>query len=358
MKIVLVFLMIIHGLIHLMGWVKAFGLAEVEALKIPIGKGPGVFWLLTALILVIAAILLAVQVSWWWIIASAGFIISQILIFVSWGDARFGSIANLILVLAILPAAGKYFFNQTTLREMTQLNIAQPAAMPGAAAGTMPEIVLRWLAATGETNRTPIRHVRLQQDFKMKLSPEQENWYEGTAKQEAWTAEPAFVWALDLSMAGFLPIAGRDKYANGKGEMLIKILALAPVVNEKNNPKIDEGALQRYLAEMLWYPSLAKSEYLTWTSTDKHSATAEMNHSGTSGSCTFYFDDTGLVNRVTAMRYRGGDDDAQRSEWVIDVLENKTFDGLTIPSKCNVTWKTDTGDWTWARLEITGYEAH
>lgn len=357
MKIALVFLMVIHGLIHLMGWVKAFGLAQVEALKIPIGKGAGMLWLLAALVLIIAAVLLALNVGWWWMAASAGLVLSQILIIASWGDASFGSIANLLLVIAVLPAAGKYFFDQATQRETAYLETLQPATETVASERKLPDVVTRWLRATGETEREPIRHVSLQQNFEMKLSPDQENWYVGTAKQEVWTTEPAFVWALDLSMAGFLPVAGRDKYADGKGEMLIKILALAPVVNASNNPKIDEGAQQRYLAEMLWYPSLARSEFLTWTEADENSATAEMNHGGTTGSCTFYFDNTGLVNRVTAMRYRGGDDDAERSEWVIDVLENKTFDGLTIPSKCHVTWKMDSGDWTWARLEITGFEA-
>ncbi|MDN5330561.1 MAG: hypothetical protein PWP35_2348 [Bacteroidales bacterium] len=37
--------------------------------------------------------------------------------------------------------------------------------------------------------------------------------------------------------------------------MLIKVNSLIPVVNEKGN-KLDEGTLQRYLGEIVWFPSL------------------------------------------------------------------------------------------------------
>lgn len=43
---------------------------------------------------------------------------------------------------------------------------------------------------------------------------------------------------------------GRDKFEAGRGDMLIQLNALFTVVNEQGE-KIDEGALQRYLGEMV-----------------------------------------------------------------------------------------------------------
>ncbi|MDZ4699304.1 MAG: hypothetical protein SH809_06345 [Rhodothermales bacterium] len=38
--------LVLHGLIHVMGFAKAFGYAEIPALTLPISRGQGVLWLL------------------------------------------------------------------------------------------------------------------------------------------------------------------------------------------------------------------------------------------------------------------------------------------------------------------------
>ena len=42
-----------------------------------------------------------------------------------------------------------------------------------------------------------------------------------------------------MQMAPCIEVVGRDKFENGKDEMLIKILSLLPVVNIKDNEKIN-----------------------------------------------------------------------------------------------------------------------
>ena len=54
-------------------------------------------------------------------------------------------------------------------------------------------------------------------------------------------------------MNPLMAVVGRDKYVNGRGEMLIKILGLLPVVDARG-PEMDQGTMLRYLAEMTWFP--------------------------------------------------------------------------------------------------------
>ena len=102
MKTVLIIIIILHGLIHLMGFVKAFGLANISEMTLPISRGWGLLWLIAALMLILSGVLLLLNVSSWWIPAIIGVILSQILVFAFWQDARFGSIPNVIILIFIV----------------------------------------------------------------------------------------------------------------------------------------------------------------------------------------------------------------------------------------------------------------
>jgi hypothetical protein len=154
-------------------------------------------------------------------------------------------------------------------------------------------------------------------------------------------------------MGPFKVVVGRDKFENGKGEMLIKVLSLLPVVNIKGNAKINTAALQRYLGEIVWFPSEAVSPYITWETINDFSARATMTYKGITGSGTFFFDESGNFEKFTAMRYMGGEEDSQLKEWTIVARESTDMNGINIPVNMTATWKLENGDWTWLQLELT-----
>jgi hypothetical protein len=154
-------------------------------------------------------------------------------------------------------------------------------------------------------------------------------------------------------MLPFVNVAGRDKFIEGKGEMLIKIFSLFPVVNSRDNEKIHTGTIQRYLGEIVWFPSAAVSPYITWEAIDDFSAKAFMTYKGTTGRGIFYFNEKGDFIKYSAQRYMGSEEDAKRKEWIITVRESTVMNGIKIPVKMDATWKLESGDWTWLKLEIT-----
>jgi hypothetical protein len=99
-------IVLIHGLIHLMGFAKAFNYAEISQLTQPISKPIGAGWGLAALLFIITAILFLMKKDGWWIWAIPALLLSQTLIILSWEDAKFGTIANLIVLAAIIIGLG------------------------------------------------------------------------------------------------------------------------------------------------------------------------------------------------------------------------------------------------------------
>jgi len=91
-------IVVLHGLIHLMGPAKAFGWAELEALTRPISRGMGVVWGLAGLAMLATAALYLAGHRGWWGVGLAAALLSQAAIVGSWSDARFGTVANLILL--------------------------------------------------------------------------------------------------------------------------------------------------------------------------------------------------------------------------------------------------------------------
>lgn len=132
MRTIIFIFILIHGLIHLMGFVKAFGLAEISELTLPISRGWGLLWLAAALTLATAGVLWFLQMEIWWIAAITGVILSQILVFIYWQDARFGTIPNVIIMIILVAGFLRHSPpQQMTAFEPTPFEERYGAADPG-----------------------------------------------------------------------------------------------------------------------------------------------------------------------------------------------------------------------------------
>lgn len=264
-------------------------------------------------------------------------------------------ISVIIIIIVGLTLYVSYSFNQMTDNEtkniISSVSLKEPSIIKEQDIINLPQPVQKWLRSSGVIGREEIKLTYVKQKALMKLKPEQTKWYSAKAIQYITTQKPAFIWTVDMNMMPLIKIKGRDKSVEGKGEMLIKLNSLINVVNEKGE-KLDEGALQRYLAEIVWSPSSVISPLIEWEEIDSLSAKAIINYKGTVASGTFYFNEKGDFIKFTTMRYKDNIPKSKRYPWVITVQEYKTFEGIRVPSKTKVTWELDKADWTWLILEI------
>jgi hypothetical protein len=357
-RVLLIILIAIHGLIHLMGFVKAFNLAEIKELTQPVSKGAGVFWLLAFILFTVTLLQFFFANDRWWLTGMIAVILSQLLIITAWGDAKFGTIANILLLPVLLVAMGEYRFHRTTSSEISEIFASsRPSAAPGENSITnLPLPVANWIRHSGAMNQPKIETVRLRQKARMKMKPEQTEWTKASAVQYFTVNPPAFLWKVGLEMMPMVPVTGRDKFVDGHGEMQINLLSLVPVVDVRNDEKIHSAALQRFLSEIIWFPSAALMPYVQWREIDAYRVEATMTWNGSQGACTFVFSEQGDLVSLHAMRYMGSGSDAKLLPWNIRVHEIGEFNGIRVPIKCTVSWQLDDGPWDWLELDITEIE--
>lgn len=354
MKTLLSILITIHGLIHLMGFFKAFELGSFPALTLPISRISGIWWLLAGLLFIAAVILRWVAPDYWWLPGMGAVLVSQVLIIQYWQDAKFGTVANAILLIASITGYAHHQLALKIQKERSQLLAVQERLSAPQIPDELPDPVKKWLKYTGIEDRQPVQTVYLTQQVRMKSKPGQSGWYQGNADQYFTLDPPAFHWAVEIALNPIISLSGRDQFSKGQGDMLIKAGSVIPIVSVSNIPKLNQASMQRYLAEIVWFPWAVRSPCISWTSVDDHTAQATMSYQGMTGSGTFTFSDQGEFKRFTAMRYKDVDDNAEPLEWIIDVLESKTMNGIRVPVKMSVSWRIDHELWTWLELEITG----
>lgn len=355
-RILFAFVVLIHGAIHLLGFVKAFNLAEVNQLTQSISKPAGLAWLFSALLFVVSAAVFLLNKEWWWIIAAPAIILSQLLIILSWQDAKFGTIANAIILVVTVIGFGIWSFNsmaRSELRLLLASASSEHTVVKGEMLSGLPPVVQKWLQSSNVVGKEVVRTLHLKQRGEMRNAPDG-NWLSFEAEQWFTTEQPGFIWLADVAAAPGIHISGRDKYEGGRGHMLIKLLSLFPVADARGK-EADQGTLLRYLAEIAWFPSAALNDFVHWEEVDSTTAKATMSYGGITASGFYKFNEHGDVLSFEARRYYYREGGATLEDWLIQTDPNgfKEFEGVRIPAKSTVTWKLEQGDFTWLRLEIT-----
>ena len=363
-RFIFVFILSVHGLIHLMGFLKEWKLAEVKELSgktiIPLSENisviAGAFWLIVCLLFLASGAFFLLKKEWWWMIAGIAVILSQLLIILYWHDAKFGTIINIILLLVCILSYGTWSFNSLVKNELQSFLPAvnkNKKVITDEMISSLPPLVQKWMKHSNIVGKEIIQTVHLFQKGEM-LSAPGSKWMKLNAEQHFTTEKPGFIWTADVEAAPFTHLFARDKYVDGRGNMLIKLLSLYPVANAKGK-EIDQGSMLRYLAEIVWFPSAALGNYIKWEQVGSSRAKATITSGGITASGIFSFNPDGDITGFEAKRFYDRKEGPTLEDWLIsnDKDGYKEFEGIRVPAKSTVTWKLKSGDFTWLRLEIT-----
>lgn len=256
---------------------------------------------------------------------------------VAWADARFTRQGD-DLIRRMLKRSSAADASVITARELQ----------------TLPLPVQRWLEASGVVGKPRVRSLRLLQTGGMRTAPAQ-SALPARAEQYFSTEPPGFVWRIRLPMFHVLPVSGRDSYLEGKGRMTIKAASLIAIVDGQGDA-IDQGALLRFLGEMVWFPSAALRSYVAWRAIDAQHARAIMRYAGVEASADFSFDAAGRVTGLRAQRYMGGGAEARLLPWEVAIEAWQRFEGIEVPVKGSVRWQLPEGPFTYYTWQITRIE--
>jgi len=218
----------------------------------------------------------------------------------------------------------------------------------------LPPVVQKWLERSQVLGKERITSARSKQKAVMRLK-EENPWMPLEAEQYFTVDKPGYIWKAKVKAAPFITLAARDKYDDGQGNVLIKLLALKTVADSRGK-EVDQGSMVRFLAETVWIPTAALSDYITWEEIDAKSARATMSYKGITASGVFNFNDRGEVVEFVAPRYGDFDGHYTMETWAIILEDYKEFDGVRVPAKGEVEWKLETGDFNWYRFEVLDIE--
>ncbi|HEY9178958.1 MAG TPA: DUF6544 family protein [Flavipsychrobacter sp.] len=364
MKYIFALLIILHALLHLLGFVKEFKLAQISQLSgdtlVQLSDSArrfsGTLWIVACVVFLVAAGQYLRGSDSWWIWALSAAILSQVLIVLYWHDAKAGTVANIIILAVAVFGYGQWSFNRMVYAEaekvITELS-KEDKIVTVEMVQDLPAPVQHWLRSSGVVGKPLTYNLRLKQTGKMRTAPSQP-WMAVEAEQYFNVEEPAFVWQVHARMKG-MPVNGRDKYMDGQGNMLIMASGLIRIV-DGSGMEINQGSMLRYMGEVCWFPSAALSKYISWEEIDSNRARMVMNYKGLNaeGICTF--DGEGRLLRFDAKRYMGSGNDATLNDWYAVCLEWKEMDGIIIPVKGTVNWQLPEGPFDYYHYTITELE--
>ena len=232
-----------HGLIHLLGFVKACNLAEVSQLTKSISMPAGAAWLAAAILLLTGAMLFLLRIEHWWLAAAAGVVLSQVMIIISWSDAKFGTIANVLILLPLLisilnslPASFANVYKTEVQKRLTRA-VSMPVVREEETVH-LPSSVQKYLRSAGVIGKPHVWNMRVRGTGQIR--PKMDGgWLDFESHQYNFFDNPARLYFIQSSMYG-LPFDGLHLYIGRIATMQIKIASLFLVVDAKG-PEMSEG---------------------------------------------------------------------------------------------------------------------
>jgi len=115
-------LLLLHALIHFMGFVRTMKNDNSSGPVRRVPGGQGWLWLLTSLLLVLTMILVLQYSNHWLFAAMISLLLSQLLIVLNWRDAKWGTLVNVIILVAVLfVIAAVYLGSQAEKKDRTRI---------------------------------------------------------------------------------------------------------------------------------------------------------------------------------------------------------------------------------------------
>jgi hypothetical protein len=355
-------LFVIHGLIHLMGFVKAFGFAAMPQLTQPISRSLGVAWLIAGIAFVIAAWL-----PWrvFWPVTAVAVVLSQLVIVSSWTDAKFGTVANVIAALVAgwaFASAGPTSLRAQWEREVDALLAAAPKSPPvltEADLASAPPIVQTFLRRSGAVGQPRIVTFRATWRGRIRASADAP-WMtiEGSQFNDVEGERPGRLFLFGAVMKG-LPATVFHRFLGDEATFRVRLLDLAQVVTA-TGPELRRAETVTILNDLcLFAPGVLLSPRVRLEPLDALRVKATYTRGPETVSAELRFNEQGdLLDFICDDRLAGPLDDGrfERRRWSTPLRNPMPFAGRLVPALGEARWHPASGEFTSIELELLDFE--
>jgi hypothetical protein len=239
----------------------------------------------------------------------------------------------------------KKLFNYEVDAEKDKLKGQKTSVLTIEEISKLPEPVQRYFnycQYIGKDKMTSIKFVFDDVHFKMGVG---KPWISIKYQQYNFVTDPARIAFIYSRMFGIIPFEGRDKYQDGKGNMIGRLLKKKTIFDVKGF-EIDTSAAVTFLSESLMVPSCALQEYIKWEPIDSNNCKAIIEYKGIRAEGIFTFDEKGeFIRFQTDDRYMYMDNGtSEKHRWSAVVSDYVERNGVKVPSRIKGVWNLVEGD--------------
>jgi uncharacterized protein DUF6544 len=362
MRILFAVFLVVHGLIHLMGTAKAFRVAQIPLLTHQIDRPLGVLWLLAAVLLLVTAISLFTWPQWWWVVGAAALVVSQVVIVTSWGDARYGTIANVIVLVGV--ALGFLSQGPSSLRAEYDREIAQGL---GRAVATplltevdlarLPAVVQRYIRLNGAVGQPRVQNFRARFHGQIRSGPDA-RWMSFTGEQYNFHDQLSRLFLMDASLFG-IPFQAFHRFIGPSATMRVKVASVVTMVDAKG-PEMDEAETVTLFNDLcVFAPGVLIDRGIQWQEIDPHAVSASFTNVSHTIHAVLSFNDRGeLTNFVADGRAAAAADGKSftKMRWSTPLRDYREFGSHRLMARGEGIWHAPAGEYSYLRFDLDAIE--
>ena len=250
-----------------------------------------------------------------------------------------------------------WLWDRSTARAIQRLAEYDSGSQPGVFLSEqlldLPAPVIRYFEFALTPGQRLVASAQVEQEGEFRAS-ETGSWSPFTATQHYRVDPPGFVWDARIRMNPLLTVRVRDRYLDGEAAMQAQAASLVRLVDEHGRHELDEGALHRYLAEAVWFPTaLLPGHGVTWTSVDQSAAVATLVDGPNRVALEFRFGLHGeIVQAYTPARSRALDGKHVPTPWTCSYDGYVQVGDMRVPLAAEVAWELPEGSLSYFRGHV------
>lgn len=342
-----------------MGFSKAYGFGTFQ-LTNEISKPMGMIWLITCLLFLLSAALFIFRKDIWWAPSLIAILLSQFLIYINWGDAKFGTIANIIILIISIIGYGTWNFRANFKNEVIKsLNQTDPESislLTESDISLLPEPVKKYIRYTGAINKPKVKNFKIEFTGQIRKDNNSE-WMPFTSVQYNFLGASTRLFFMKATMK-HLPVAGFHCYKNGVAFMDIRMFSLFKVQYQAGEEMGIAETVTFFNDMCCMAPATLIDKRIQWKEVNGNKVKAEFTNNHITISAWLYFTDEGaLTNFISEDRYTLSiDKKMQKIPWSTPLENYKEFNGVKLAAYAETVYQYMSGDFTYGTFKLNNIE--
>ncbi len=343
--------MLLHGLIHILGFIKANNLMEISSLTNDISRPVGWLWLVASSIFIIATVIFGMNKEWSKV-AIAGVILSQILISFVWSDAKFGTLSNVLILcvamITVMEARFKNSFRQDASESILRSNEAKRETLVNNDIMHLPIPLQKYLHFVDVVGKPKLRNMEV--IMKGSMRSKEKDWFAFASTQYNTFDKNERLFFMD-GKVNKLPTSGYHYFKDKNAKMDIKLLSVFPVVSESNDLLRKAETVTLFNDMCIMAPASLIDQNIIWEEVNDYEVIAHFTNDGITITASLFFDKEGaLINFYSEDRMDISDN--KQYGFSTPISGYKDHKGYIMPTYGEAIWHYPEGEFVYGKFDI------